>query len=741
MSPLVALRCLTPFGVFGNLVWLASLCLAPATNASAATDTFTVTVTTDPVAGMAGNCPANDPSGSGSCSLRDAIAAVNADTSSQAIVDMTGVTGTITLGSVPTTVHPITTTNSVIFNGPGAGALTVSGNGLFQVFDVQNGSATFQNFTVANGFVDATGGCSCDLGYGGGIYAYANVNLTLTNMVITGNSAAKGGGGVLAAGPLTVTGSTFSNNTSPASAGGIAGGLYAIGTPATIDQSTFVGNTAWIGSAIYTYTPISLTISDSTFANNQAQTNGASAGSGGIFNDDGSTLTIHDSTFWNNSAAANEGGALNNAGTMTVTDSIVGYPGDSAGTQECYSANTVNGPGCPSNGDADGNITAPATFNLSPLGYYGGFTETIVPLTGSAALCGGTTTGALTASGAPLTVDQRGLPLDASCSAGTTDAGSVQRNYPCAVSNPNPNPNPQSFDTLGDFDGDCKSDILFRNSNTAQFETWFINGTAISGQGSLGNVGSPWGVQGVGDFDGDGKADILWQNSSTGQVEIWFMNGTTALSHGFPGTVPAPWIIRSVKDFNGDGKADILWQNTSTGQVEIWLMNGAAISSTGGLGNVLAPWNIVGVGDFNGDGKADILWQNSSTGQVEIWLMNGTMALSHGFPGTVPAPWIILSVADFNGDGKADILWQNTGTGQVEIWLMNGAAISHTGNLGSVFPPWSIAGVGDFNGDGKADILWRNGSAGQVEIWLMNGTTALSHGIPGAPTTDWQIVY
>jgi hypothetical protein len=49
--------------------------------------------------------------------------------------------------------------------------------------------------------------------------------------------------------------------------------------------------------------------------------------------------------------------------------------------------------------------------------------------------------------------------------------------------------------------------------------------------------------------------------------------------------------------------------------------------------------------------------------------------------------------------------------------------------------------VGDFNGDGKADILWRNGSAGQVEIWLMNGTTALSHGIPGAPTTDWQIVY
>ena len=76
-------------------------------------------------------------------------------------------------------------------------------------------------------------------------------------------------------------------------------------------------------------------------------------------------MTIHDSTFWNNHVgAAPVGGALNNAGTLVVTDSIVGNPGDSAGLQECYSDNTVNGPGCPSNGDANGNITAPATFNL-----------------------------------------------------------------------------------------------------------------------------------------------------------------------------------------------------------------------------------------------------------------------------------------------------------------------------------------------------------------------------------------
>src|ERR1700691_2811314 len=311
--------------LFANLIWLAPLFLAPATNASAQ-DTFTVSVTADPATGNAALCPANNPGGSGNCSLRDAITAANADANS-AVVDMTGVNGTITLGSALPTIYPNATTNSISFNGPGAGALTVSGNGQFQVFQILNDSgtlpgATFQNFTVANGFVNSTGGCTCDPGYGAGIYAYTSVALTLANMVITNNSAAKGAGGVLAAGALAVTGTTFSNNSAPSSGGGIAGALYAIGSPATVSQSTFSGNSAWIGSAIYTYTPVTLTISDSTFANNSNGTEGTVAGSGAIFNDNSSTLTIHDSTFWNNVAAAGAGGALDKTRTKTVTHRI-----------------------------------------------------------------------------------------------------------------------------------------------------------------------------------------------------------------------------------------------------------------------------------------------------------------------------------------------------------------------------------------------------------------------------------
>jgi hypothetical protein len=47
----------------------------------------------------------------------------------------------------------------------------------------------------------------------------------------------------------------------------------------------------------------------------------------------------------------------------------------------------------------------------------------------------------------------------------------------------------------------------------------------------------------VGDFNGDGKADILWRNSSTGQVEIWLMNGATLTGQGSPGSPTTDWQI------------------------------------------------------------------------------------------------------------------------------------------------------------------------------------------------------
>jgi hypothetical protein len=308
----------------------------------------------------------------------------------------------------------------------------------------------------------------------------------------------------------------------------------------------------------------------------------------------------------------------------------------------------------------------------------------------------------------------------------------------CTTPNPNPNPNPQSFAAVGDFNGDCRSDVLWRNITTEQVDIWLMNGTTFASSGSPGSPTSDWVIQGTGDFDGDGKADILWRNTTTGQVYIWLMNGTTFTSSGSLGYVSSDWSIAGVGDFNGDGKADILWQNSS-GQIYLWLMNGTTVAGGGSVSNVSSGWNIAGVGDFNGDGKSDILWRNSTTGQVYLWLMNGTTIASTGSPGSPTSDWVIAGVGDFNGDGKSDILWRNSTTGQVFIWFMNGTTLASSASVSYVSSGWVIQGVGDYDGSGRAGILWRNSSTEQVYVWLMNGTTLTSSGSPGTPAAAWQI--
>jgi uncharacterized protein YkwD len=288
--------------------------------------------------------------------------------------------------------------------------------------------------------------------------------------------------------------------------------------------------------------------------------------------------------------------------------------------------------------------------------------------------------------------------------------------------------------TRNDFNGDRKSDILFRNTN-GNVALWQMNGGTVT-PSLINPLTSDWSISGTGDFNGDTKTDILLRNTN-GSVSLWQMDGSTIAQGSAINSLSSDWTIAGTADFNGDGNADILLRNTN-GNVATWQMNGSTITKSNTIGVANADWTVAGTADFNGDGKADILLSKTD-GTIALWQVDGSSVVKATTVSTLGAGWSLAGTGDFNGDGKADLLLRNT-NGTVAEWQMNGATVTRGLAVGSAPTDWKITGTGDLNGDGKSDILWRN-TDGRIATWQLDGASVISAGLTSVQSdSSWNIV-
>ncbi len=329
---------------------------------------------------------------SGSGSLAAAVASAATDDQANTInfeQSAFSMPHTITLGGNALVLNDTGGTQTI--TGPAAG-VTISGGGLSPVFGVKRGvTATISGLTI-------TGGSTS--GFGGGVEIGATADLTMTNCTISGNSAGVSGGGLENLGTLSLNDCTISGN----SASDYGGGLLTNGA-ATLTNCTISGNSAGDGGGLAGVGTVNLT--DCTISANSAGMYG-----GGLYSDSDTTTTLTDTIVAGNNIPSGPSD-IQNSGTLLGSSNLIGTvigTGGSGGLTSGTDHNIV--------------LTSLSSLGLAPLGSYGGPTQTMALLPGSAAIGAGESTSP--------PIDQRGAPRPAF---GAADIGAFEdQGYTLAVS-------------------------------------------------------------------------------------------------------------------------------------------------------------------------------------------------------------------------------------------------------------------------------------------------------------------
>jgi hypothetical protein len=192
----------------------------------------------------------------------------------------------------------------VTLNGAGAANTILDGASSGRTLET-TGVVTVSGITIRNGSVN-----SGSIG-GGGILNSGT--LLLQNSIVATNSTTLDGGGIFNNGSLILQNSELSNNTATGGGGGLYN--YWSASVVTVTNSIISGNSADQGGGIYSLKRLNL--SDSSLQGNSADV----IGGGLIVGAD--TAVLNNVTVYQNTAVNYGAGILNNGGILTMTNSTV----------------------------------------------------------------------------------------------------------------------------------------------------------------------------------------------------------------------------------------------------------------------------------------------------------------------------------------------------------------------------------------------------------------------------------
>lgn len=291
-----------------------------------------------------------------------------------------------------------------------------------------------------------------------------------------------------------------------------------------------------------------------------------------------------------------------------------------------------------------------------------------------------------------------------------------------------------------DVDGDRRADLVWRRrSNVVGWNfLWSMSGSDIKQSKPINVVqGEQWGLS-LGDFDGDGKSDLFWRDevNSLGMNFVYLMDGTSIKQKTRIQNVSSDTKLLLADDLDGDGKDDVLWHDESDDNLMVWYMNGVQVEAQ--KGDALGASVIEGSGQFHSNNKTSVV---TRTGwQLSLLTLNdeGTQFDEQSLDAVASDDWKLAGTGDLDGDGTDDLIWRNTRDGRTSVYYVEEGKLRDSALITTVDVSWELAKVEDFDGDGKVDFLWRNTSqGGRNIIHLMDGISRKTAAVVKTVGGEW----